>query len=614
MNSNPSATTAISSSPSNSIRQRARLALGVLWAAMTFMAIIGAAGLATNLGKISNLAKTVERSHTQIYPLATLAYRIQFDVAQVQQWLSDISATRGQDGLTDGFAKAEEFARQFTLDLAELTKAAKALELHDLLRTLEEAGRIFPAYYESGKTMARAYVADGPGAGNKLMKDFDLQAEKIQHLIDKSVAVTGTLTEAEIDAVIQEEQAALRSMIITLVILSLCGAICVGLLFGIGRYAHHVINLITRAGEILHHASKGDLNVRITRIGSHDELGQLLHNTNRVLDLTEAFAKEAGAAMAAAACKDYYRTIPEEGLRGEFLVYATRINAVLHAMEQRDGETIRFSDERVAPIVRVVGDRTMGLRDSAHQLMEIANETIQRTMLVASAAEEATVNVQTVASAAVELTASINEINRQVGESSRLADDAVGEVERTNSTVEGLNAAAQRIGDVVKLIQDIANQTNLLALNATIEAARAGEAGKGFAVVAGEVKNLANQTASATEDISAQVDEMRAIVSETVRAIQHIGQMIAGINANIGSVAASVAAQDSATAEISRSVQEAATGTRDVAQNINVVASGAKETEEMARTVQDAADELSTEAETLNHDMDSFLSKIRGAS
>jgi len=179
--------------------------------------------------------------------------------------------------------------------------------------------------------------------------------------------------------------------------------------------------------------------------------------------------------------------------------------------------------------------------------------------------------------------------------------------------VQGLSAAAQKIGDVVKLISDIASQTNLLALNATIEAARAGEAGKGFAVVASEVKGLANQTAKATEEISAQVAAMQGATSEAVTAIQGIGGTIGTINEIATTIAAAVEEQGAATQEIARNVQGAAEGTHQVSANIVGVNQAAAETGAAADQVLTSAEELGRQAETLRADIDSFLAEIRAA-
>jgi murein DD-endopeptidase MepM/ murein hydrolase activator NlpD len=177
--------------------------------------------------------------------------------------------------------------------------------------------------------------------------------------------------------------------------------------------------------------------------------------------------------------------------------------------------------------------------------------------------------VQTVAAAAEELNASIAEIGRQVQSASTMAGGAVQQAEKTNQQVQGLAEAAQKIGDVVKLISDIAAQTNLLALNATIEAARAGDAGKGFAVVASEVKNLATQTAKATEEISQQIASIQAATGEAVGAIQGIGKTIVEINQVASSIAAAVEEQNASTREIARNVQETSAGTQEVSSNID---------------------------------------------
>ena len=194
-----------------------------------------------------------------------------------------------------------------------------------------------------------------------------------------------------------------------------------------------------------------------------------------------------------------------------------------------------------------------------------------------------------------------------------MAGGAVEQAERTNRHVQGLAEAAQKIGDVVKLISDIAAQTNLLALNATIEAARAGDAGKGFAVVASEVKNLATQTAKATEDISQQIASIQGATGEAVTAIQGIGKAIVDINQVASSIAAAVEEQNASTREIARNVQEASAGTQEVSSNISGVTQAASETGASARQMLDAAKGLSHQTETLRGEVARFLTQIRAA-
>jgi methyl-accepting chemotaxis protein len=253
------------------------------------------------------------------------------------------------------------------------------------------------------------------------------------------------------------------------------------------------------------------------------------------------------------------------------------------------------------------------MRATSQEMWTIAEETSAQVTAVASAAEHASANVQTVATAAGGLSASIAEIRHQVTQSSGIVVRAVEKAGSTNTVIQGLAHAAQSIGDVVKLITAIAKQTNLLALNATIEAARAGEAGKGFAVVASEVKNLANQTAKATEEISAQVATMQGATNESVEAIKSIGGTIDTINEIVTTIASAVEEQDGATQQIAQNVEQATHGTAEVSSHIAGVNQAATKTGAAANHVLISAETLGTQAQTLRADVDEFLANIRAA-
>jgi methyl-accepting chemotaxis protein len=270
-------------------------------------------------------------------------------------------------------------------------------------------------------------------------------------------------------------------------------------------------------------------------------------------------------------------------------------------------------DQSVTESLRSLAMASTELQTTAHSMSATAEQTSSKSATVASVSEEASTNVQTVASATEELSASINEISRQVAESTGIAGEAVSQAERTNAQVHALADAAQRIGDVVKLISGIAGQTNLLALNATIEAARAGEAGKGFAVVASEVKSLATQTAKATEEITAQVAAIQEATGSSVQAIQAIGETISRVNHIAAAIAAAVEQQGAATQEIARNVQQAAAGTTEVSGHIASVSQAAGETGVAAGEVLGSAKGLVQLSEALRDNVDRFIGNIRAA-
>jgi len=344
---------------------------------------------------------------------------------------------------------------------------------------------------------------------------------------------------------------------------------------------------IQRITEAMKRLAGHDLSTEITGLGRADEIG----------------------AMAAAVqiFKDSMITaerLSEEQRHEQMLKEqrAARIEAINAAFDSQASEALNF-----------LASAATELRATAGGMSNNADLASKQAGAVAAASEEASTNVQTVAAATEELSSSIQEIARQVVQSSTIAGQAVQEAAATGSTMQTLSEAAQKIGEVVRLINDIAGQTNLLALNATIEAARAGEAGKGFAVVASEVKNLATQTARATEDISAQVAAMQSSTGNAVAAIERIDQTIGRMNEISTSIAAAMEEQGAATQEIARNVQEAARGTTEVSSNITGLNQSVEETGAASVEVLGAADELGQQAEQLRARVGTFLADIRSA-
>ena len=276
-------------------------------------------------------------------------------------------------------------------------------------------------------------------------------------------------------------------------------------------------------------------------------------------------------------------------------------------------ELIGDFDSQVNQALGVVTGATGEMETTAQSMSGIAEATSTQSTAVATASKQATSNVHTVASAAEELTASIQEISLQVQESSTIAQRAVEETARATTEVRGLAEISQRVGEIVDLINDIAGQTNLLALNATIEAARAGDAGKGFVVVASEVKNLATQTAKATEEISGQIGAIQDATGSAVEVIEGISGTVGKIDEVVTSISAAVEQQGASTAEISRNVQEAAQGTQEVNVIISKVSEGAHQTGRASSQVLSASQQLSQQANVLGDQVKEFLEQVRAA-
>ena len=357
-----------------------------------------------------------------------------------------------------------------------------------------------------------------------------------------------------------------------------------GIAYGVALSISRPLSLITKRTAQL---AEGNTEIDVPFLGEPNELGQLAH------------------------ALDVFKT---NRRRAEQLDQAQRAEQAAKLQRQEHLErVIAAFNERSARVTAAVARAAEHVQAQARRLTEMAQQSRTNLAAVGGAAVDTTGNVQAVAGAVEELSAAVVDVNRRVVKSADVSKRAVAETEQTSLTMRSLVEAAQRIGNIVKVIQDIASQTNLLALNATIEAARAGDAGKGFAVVAGEVKTLANQTTRATEEIQAQVGSIQGETARAVTAIESIGKTV-GEMSDIATAIASAMEQQGATSHhIARNMSQAADSTREVSAKVTTVGQAAETTSVAASELQAASDDLRQQAAQLEADMQGFLSEVRAA-
>jgi methyl-accepting chemotaxis protein len=375
-----------------------------------------------------------------------------------------------------------------------------------------------------------------------------------------------------------------QSLILNMMLLASALALAIGSMMLVGRRAIKPLHAI-RDGMLK--VAAGDLTVDAGYTERRDEIGAL------------------AGALATFKQQAVEKARIEQQERERNAGAATRQQAIERYISE--------FETQVRATLEQLGDASNQMRTTSDGMSAVSTQTNASIQIAAKASGEASMNVQSVASASEQLSASINDISKQASHAAGIASRAVHQARATDGTVQGLAKTANRIGEVVGLINDIASQTNLLALNATIEAARAGEAGRGFAVVASEVKSLASQTAKATDDISEQIADIQKVAGEAIDAIKAIGGIIGEVNEVATAIAAAVEEQGAATQEITRSTQQAAQGTKNVSDNIVGVSAGADAAGAAAQNVKAASELLGAQTQHLRGQVDTFLGKIRAA-
>ena len=463
-----------------------------------------------------------------------------------------------------------------------LAAGSRRKEVQDIQRTIGRLARDYFDLLDQANDLAlrndrAAAIQVGLVASREVRARFEKAAR------DYEALAAARLGEAKIATRHEAEQA--RTVLIGSALAGLLAALGLSasiVVFGVTRPLHRLVAVLQRMAQ-------GDLEATIAEARRGDEIGMV----GRAVEAIKAMVARSAAAEA------------ERKQAADAEAAAARRGAMM--------DLARTFEEAVAKIVDRVSSSASELEGTAYQMTETAQATATRSGAVASAAEEAAVNINTVAASTERLGSAIREIGRQASGSSELAQQAVGEADQTAGLVAELQSAASEIGDVVRLISSIAGQTNLLALNATIEAARAGESGRGFAVVAGEVKALAEKTARATDGIAGQIGRIQDVTGAAVAAIGAIIARIREINGVAVGIAAAVEEQGSATQEIVRNIGHATRGATEVTGTIAGVAEASERTGVAADHVLTAATALSRESDRLSTEVERFLVGVRAA-
>jgi methyl-accepting chemotaxis protein len=535
-------------------------------------------------------SKAFENTLTsQLHPLALKSKDIQQDVIQVQQFLTDVSATRGENGLDDGFDEAEKNAVKFEADLKEITNLAKSLGALNLLPKADILAAQFQPYYEVGQKMARGYVEGGPAVGNKLMPEFDEASDNLQKVMDDFLSAADERINAG-NKMLQDAQTSVDSSIKKDIQLQIIvGVLMLLAIAGMNLIASRsILKPISIIKKTMEDLTSGATDKEIPYQEASNEIGAMARALS-IFQKTIISSKELSE-----------REIQERQL----------------ARESRRKELHQLADhleESVGGIAQAIATTSNELTATAKNLSTSARNTSEQSTKMAAASEEASSNVQTVANAAEQLWGSIREISERVHQSSAISSSAAQEAERSSNLMQELAKAADRIGGIVDLISNIASQTNMLALNATIEAARAGEAGRGFAIVAQEVKALAEQTTNATTDISTQISGIQASTQQAATVIETISKTIREVDAIATSIASAVEEQGAATQEIVRNIQYAGSSSMDVGRTIVHVSKAAEGSTQSSQDVLHSARSLSDHAKILRDEVHNFLQRVRAA-
>ncbi len=548
------------------------------------------------MNKITAEIEEISQEHMPLTEMVTKVALSQLEQAvyferTLRAGFADFGSPERRD-LAAYIEKFEKYSHQVDVDVIkaeEIAEAAIALTQDDhtreryqeILKSLKHFDAAHLVYEEHANEVNRLLQTGRIAAAREKAPAVVAEEDALDHEIEEILFDIEEMTARSLETVLAHE----KSAVMTIMIMAL-SAISIG---GVVSFivVRAVVKPLIAVIDALAVLADGDTS-RELDVDTQDEIGRTAAAYGILRKRTEE-AQDLAAKEKAYQEEKEQRRLEVEAITRKF---HTSLEAVM----------------------TVIGEAMTTLDSAASDMSNVAKDGQTQTASVAAATEEASTNVQVVASAAEEMSNSIAEVAKNVETTTRITQKAVHDVDRTTQSVNGLEDAATRIGDVVNLINDIAEQTNLLALNATIEAARAGEAGKGFAVVASEVKELAMQTAKATGEIGEQISAIQAVTKDSVTAIGEISQTIKDIDGYTATVANAIDEQRNATQEISGSVQQAALGTQEIAHAMTGVQKSADLSGTTAERVSESVTQMGEQSEALRVHVDTFLSDVKAAS